>query len=236
MTLLKLEHVAKCYRRGSRVALDDISLTIDAGEMVVVWGERLSGRSTLLRIAAGIETPDDGLVHFDGHDLAERGSEQLGGGISYVRRQLRSQWGRTVLDELVAGRLARNVPRSSAVQKAWRALQRVEVEQFATLEPSELKTEETVRVVIARALASDPRLIVIDEPTIGVDTLKQDDILELLRSLTEDGIAVLASTGEGTGFLGARRVLALDSGKLLGELKPELAPVMDLDRRRRARG
>jgi ABC-type sugar transport system ATPase subunit len=236
MTLLELEHVAKSYRRGSRVALDDVSLAIDAGEMVVVWGERLSGRSTLLRIAAGIETPDTGHVRFEGHDLAERGGEKLGGGISYVRRQLRSQWGHTVLDELVAGRLARNVPRSDAVQKAWRALRRVEAERFATLECAELKTEETVRVVIARALASDPRLIVIDEPTIGVDTLKQDDILKLLRSLADDGIAILASTGEGTGFLGAHRVVALDNGKLHGELKPELAPVMDLDRRRRARG
>jgi len=237
MTLLEFEHVSKRYRRGSRVALDDVSLTIDAGEMVVVWGERQSGRSTLLRIAAGVEQPDAGVVRFAGSDLAARNAEMFGDGISYVRRHLRSQWGRTVLDELVAIRLAQEVTRPNAVQDAWRALQRVEAERCAALEPVELKTEETVRVVIARALVSDPRLIVIDEPTIGVDTLRGDDILGLLRSLADQGIAVLATTGDGTGFLGADRALALDNGKLLGEREPELALVTDLDHhRRRARG
>ena len=79
MTLLELEHVSKRYRRGEHVALDDVSLVIDAGEMVMVWGERRSGRSTLLRIAAGIETPDAGVVRFAGGDLAERRGEVLGG-------------------------------------------------------------------------------------------------------------------------------------------------------------
>ncbi len=73
MSLLELEHVGKSYSRGSHVALDDLSLAIDPGEMVVVWGERQSGRSTLLRIAAGVETPSEGVVRFDGRDLAAAG-------------------------------------------------------------------------------------------------------------------------------------------------------------------
>lgn len=93
-----------------------------------------------------------------------------------------------------------------------------------------------MRVSIARALTREPRLLVVDEPTIGVDPLKQDGILKLLRSLADEGLAVLSSTGEGTGFLGADRVLALDKGKLHGELTPDLAPVENLDRRRQARG
>lgn len=235
MTLLELEHVTKRYRRGSRIALDDASVQIDAGEMVVVWGERMSGRSTLLRVAAGIEMPDAGVVRFDGRSLAERDSEPVVGGISYVRRRMRSQWGRTVLDELVAVGLARGVARSAATQEAWKALKRVEAERCATFEPAELKIEETVRAVIARALIASPRLVVIDEPTAGVDALRQDSILELLRSLADDGIAVLASTGDSVGFLGADRSLALHGGKLVGDLRSELAPVSDLDLRRRAR-
>lgn len=237
MTLLELERVSKRYRRGSRVALDDVLLTIDAGEMVVIWGERQSGRSTLLRIAAGVETPDAGVVRFAGHELTPRNAEKFGEEISYVRRHLRSQWGRTVLDELVAVRLAQKATRPAAVQDAWKALKRVEAEHCAMLEPVELKTEETLRVVIARALLSSPRLIVIDEPTIGVHTLKQDDILDLMRSLANEGVAILATTGTGIDFLGADRVLALDSGRLIGEREPELAPVTELDdHRRRARG
>lgn len=116
------------------------------------------------------------------------------------------------------------------------SLERVGASWCAALAASELKTEEIVRVALARALTSDPRLLVIDEPTIGVDLLKRDDILKLLSSLANDGIAILASTGEGTGLLGADRVLSLSKGKLNGELTPDLASVSDLGHRRRARG
>lgn len=236
MTLLELERVGKSYSRGARVALDEVSLVIDAGEMVVVWGERQSGRSTLLRIAAGIEIPEKGVVRFDEHDLASRGNKLGDDGISYCRREFRPERGPTVLDQLMSSQFARRIPQSLALTHAWRALQRVEAGWCATLATNELKTEEIVRVAVARALTSNPRLLVIDEPTIGVDPLARDDVLKLLRSLADEGIAILASTGEGTGLLGADRVLSLDKGKLNGELTPNLATVSDLSRRRQARG
>ena len=68
-----------------------------------------------------------------------------------------------------------------------------------------------------------------------MDLIARDGILPLLRSIADDGIAILASTGEGTGFLGADRVLALHKGKLRGEITPELAPVTELDRHRQMR-
>lgn len=236
MTLLELEHVGKRYNRGSRVALDDVSMEIHVGEMVVVWGDRQSGRSTLLRIAAGIEGPDTGTVRFAGRPLTARTGKLLGEGIGYCRREFRRNRGPTVLDQLITGQLGRRIPQGVAVAHAWKALERVQAESCADLEAIDLKTDETVRVAIARALTCDPRLLVIDEPTLGVDLLKRDEILKLLRSLADEGIAVLSSTGEGTGFLGADRVLALDEGKLDGELTPDLAPVTDLNRHRQARG
>lgn len=232
MTLLELEHISK--RRESRVVLDDVSLVIDAGEMVVVWGERRSGRSTLLRVAAGIEVMDAGVARFAGRDFAERGSQTLGGGINYCRKVFRPAAGHMVLEHLMTGQFARRAPRATALSCAWRALERVGADHCARLKPSELNTEEVVRVAIARALIADPRLLVIDEPTIGVGLLERDGILSLLRSLADEGIAVLSSTGEGTGVLGADRVLSLDKGKLHGELAPNLAPVTDISRQRRA--
>lgn len=236
MTLLELEHVGKRYNRGSRVALDDVSMEIHAGEMVVVWGERQSGRSTLLRIAAGIEGPDTGMVRFAGRPLTPQPGKLLGEGIGYCRREFRRNRGPTVLDQLITGQLGRRVPQAAALTHAWKALERVQARSCAELAAIDLKTDETVRVAIARALTRNPRLLVIDEPTLGVELLKRDDILKLLRSLADEGIAILSSTGEGTGFLGADRVLALDKGKLEGELTPELAPVTDLNRHRQAQG
>ncbi len=236
MMLLELEHVGKSYSCDSRVALDDVSLVIYASEMVTIWGERRSGRSTLLRLAAGIEAPDTGIVRFAGRDLADRGGEMLGGGISYCRTAFRSSAGQNIVDQLAAGQFGRGIPRPQARSHAWKALERVAAEQCATRIPEELNGEETIRVAIARALTSEPRLLVIDEPTIGVDLLSRDGILELLRSLANEGLAVLTSTGEGTGLLGADRVLSLGKGKLRGETIPELALVSDISHRRKAAG
>jgi ABC-type multidrug transport system ATPase subunit len=236
MALLELERVGKRYKRGSRVALDDVSMEIHAGEMIVVWGERQSGRSTLLRIAAGIETPNIGTVRFEGRDLTARATKVLGDGIGYCRREFRRNRGPTVLDQLTGGQLGRRVSQPEALTNAWRALERVQANSCAELAATDLKTDETARVAIARALTCNPRLLVVDEPTIGVEPPQRDGILKLLRSLADDGIAILSSTGEGTGFLGADRVLALDKGKLHGDLTPDLAPVADLSRHRQARG
>ena len=236
MILLELEHVNKRSRHGERVALDDVSLAIDAGEMVMVWGERRSGRSTLLRVAAGIEAPDTGIVRFAGGDLADRHDEKLGNGISYCRTAFRASAGQQIINQLGATQLARGIPRAEARSRAWDALERVEAQECATRTSEELNGEEIVRVAIARALVCEPRLLIIDEPTIGVDLIARDGILALLRSIADDGTAILGSTGEGTGFLGADRVLALHKGRLRGETAPELAPVADLDRHRQARG
>jgi ABC-type sugar transport system ATPase subunit len=234
--LLELERVGKRYRHGSRVALADVSLAIEAGEMVVVWGERRSGRSTLLRVAAGIEPPDSGVVRFAGRDLARAGGQALANGIGYCRRVFRVSAGQTVLEHLLAAHFARRVPRATALHRSWQALQRVEAEHCASLRASELSRDEVVRVAIARGLGSGPRLLVIDEPTIGVELAERDRILFLLRSLADEGIAVLTSAGEGTGLLGADRVLSLGNGRLRGELMPELAPVTELSRHRRMSG
>lgn len=232
MALLELEHVGK--RRESHVVLDDVSLGLDAGEMVVVWGERRSGRSTLLRVAAGIEPPEAGVVRFAGHDLARRGGQMLGDGISYCRKVFRPSGSRVILEHLMIGQFARRAPRSTALSGVWRALERVGAERCAKLRAEQLSGGEVVRVAIARALTADPLLLVIDEPTIGIELPERDEILSLLRSLADEGIAVLSSAGEGTGLLGADRVLSLGKGKLRGEPVPDPLPVADLGRRQQA--
>lgn len=230
MTMLELEHVTKSYGRlGEHVALRDVSLRIEAGEMVVVWGMRRSGRSTLLRIAAGIEQPDSGVVRFEGRNLGDRHGETLGDGIGYCRKRFTPSEGQLVIDHLITGLIARGVPPSQAGNRARAALERAEIESCAELRPAELDSAETVRAAIARALAFAPRLLLIDEPAIGVDLLARDGILMLLHSLAQQGMAILASTGESTSLSGAR-ALTLSEGELHGQPIGKLAPVVPLRR------
>jgi putative ABC transport system ATP-binding protein len=233
MTLLELERVSRRYGRSSheRIVLRDVSLELDGGELVAVWGLRRSGRSTLLRVAAGIEAPDTGVVRFAGRELDGGGGDELGSGIGYCRRAFRGPEGRVVLDELMVAPLARGVRPSVAHAHSRTALQRCGVEHCATHGLGELDSAEAMRVTIARALTLEPSLLVIDEPTRGVDLIERDGILSLLRSLTEEGIAVLMSAGEATGLSGADRALSLADGELRGSLSPELAPVVSLHRR-----
>jgi energy-coupling factor transporter ATP-binding protein EcfA2 len=232
MSLLALERVTRRMRQGAheRVVLREVSLQLDRGELLAVWGARRSGRSTLLRIAAGIDPPDSGVVCFDGKPLHARGGEALGSGIGYCQRVLRGAESHEVLDELMLGQLALGVPRSAARTRACAALERAGAEHCAAHLMHELDGAESVRVAIARALALSPSLLVIDEPTKGVDLLERDRILALLRSLADEGVGALMSTGESTALAGADRALSLADGELRGSLQPELAPVVPLRR------
>jgi putative ABC transport system ATP-binding protein len=220
--LLELRCVGKAYSRGSRrvEVLREVSLEIDAGELVAVWGERRSGRSTLLAVAAGITSPDTGGVFFEGNDLSARSVTALGGGIGFCHHHPGMAGGRRVIDNVRAGLLGLGVPMPDAQLRVHRALERVGVERCSELEMGDLDAAEAVRVSIACALVLGPRVVVIDEPTKGVDLLVRDEIVLLLRSLASDGIAILVSDGDGSGLCDADRVLSLTGGRLRGETSP----------------
>lgn len=237
MTLLELETVSLRYRHGAheRMVLDDVSLRLERGELVAIWGLRRSGRSTLLRVAAGIQPPDSGVVRFLGRDLAVSDGDELGGGIGYCRLAERGGEAQTVIDELTVGQLARGVPQASARELAFAALERVAASECAARDLHELDSCEAVRVALARALALEPSLLVVDEPTKGVDLLERDHILGLLRSLANENIAVLMCSGEATALAGVDRALSLSAGRLRGSASPEdpsqgLAEVLPLRR------
>jgi ABC-type multidrug transport system ATPase subunit len=231
MGLLELAGVGKRYGRGrlERVALRDVSFELGRGELVAVWGRRNSGRSTLLRVAAGLESPDQGTISLGGRDLNARGGEALRERIRYVRKTYRATEGQLVVDRLVTAQLTRGIRGAHARARAHEALERTDASHCATLKPSELDIAETVLVGVARSLVHQPELLLVDEPTLGVDSSDRDRILSLLRGLADEGVSVLMSVGETTGLSGADRALSLADGELHGELQPaELAPVVKL--------
>jgi ABC-type multidrug transport system ATPase subunit len=230
MTLLALERVCKRHQdaRSERVVLEDVSMSLQAGELVAVLGERGSGRSTLLRIAAGVQPPDSGLVRFAGAELAPPNTSALGDGIGYCSSGLADREAGVVLEELMVAPRIRRVGKSDAQTRARAALERVGAAACAGHPLNELDGAESVRVSIAQALVLEPALLVIDEPVRSVDLLEQGDILQLLRSLADDGIAVLMSVGESTEFSNADRKLLIRDGVLAGSVHPELPSVHQL--------
>ncbi len=233
MSLLELHRVSRHYRQGAHrhIVLREVCLQVERGEMVAIWGARRSGRSTLLRVAAGVEPVNGGAVRFEGADVCARRGQMLGSGIGYCQRTMRGAEAHGVLEQLMVGQLARGIPARVARERAAGALERVAAGQCAARELQGLDAAEQVRVALARALALAPRLLVIDEPVKGVDLLERDAILALLRSLADEGIAVLISAGEATALAGADRALSLADGELRGSLAPELAEVLPLRRR-----
>jgi ABC-type lipoprotein export system ATPase subunit len=229
MSLLELRAVAKRYRSGQRErsVLSDIELQLDAAELAVVWGARRSGRSTLLRIAAGVQAPDAGAVFFEDRPLQER---SVGTGIGYVARRLRAKEEQGVLDQVATVLLARGVGVHEARGRAREALERVGASRCAAMKVSELGGGESLRVAFARTLALEPRVLVVDEPAGTVEISERDDVLGLLRALTREGLAVLASTGEPDQLAGADLALTLRDGRLHGQRREHAGTVLPLRR------
>lgn len=230
MSLLALDGVRKGYGADAAAVLRGVSLQLDAGELAVVWGRRGSGRSTLMRVAAGVQAPDGGSVRFEGHDLFGKGQRLVGAGIGYCHKTLRHGDGHTALDHAMIGLLSRWVAPAAARRRARAALERAGAAHCAEMLPRRLTAAEAVRVAVARTLALEPRLLVIDEPVKGVDLTERDGVLALLRSLADEGIAVLVCTGEASGLSEADRAFALSDGKLRAApaAAPRLAPVVPL--------
>lgn len=227
--MLSVERVSKRYRRGRRefVALREVSMVVGEGEYVVVLGARKSGRSTLLRVAAGLERPDEGSVSFRGVDLS-RGAGVLGRRVCYCRMSFSALEGRAVVEHVEAGLLAQRVSPVAARRAAEAALDRTGTIACAGMFPYELDGGELVRVAIARALAAGPELLVIDDPTAHVGMLQAGGVLSLLRSIADGGVAVLMSTDDAKCLSGADRALSLDGGRLRVEAVAPQAEVVPL--------
>ena len=235
MTLLALEHISKTYVRARRKlrALDDVSLEVGAGEIVGVWGRRFSGRTTLLRIAAGLETPDGGRVLLDGTDVGDHPEGVVRRRIAYCHTSFAPAHAELVVEHVAVPLLALGTRIDRACTRAQAMLDRVGAGACAEMRPHELAQGELVRVVLARALLQQPQLLLIDEPTSGVDLLERDDLLTTLRVIAKDEHVALLLTGSGTAEIaGADRVLSLSEGELQGDAVPQAAEVVPFKRPR----
>lgn len=242
--LLSLRGVGKGYRRGGRWlrVLVDVSLEVDRGELVAVVAARGEGKTTLLKIAAGLELPDAGEVCVGKIDLArcsdEERSRQLGGEIAWVHRG-----GTGVKFEVIdyVGlplAMGRGRGRRNAEVLAMEALERVGAVDCAHQRWEELSNWERVLVGFARGVVGKPRLMIVDDVIEGLGMRRTREAGELLRGLVgELGCGVLMSASDLEVALVADRVWSFERGslKLLSDQTRTHADIIDFSGARQSR-
>ena len=199
--ILQLEGVVKKYRSGDEQlnVLVDFDFTLEAGEFVVVTGPSGAGKSTLLHIAGGLDAPDSGTVAVTGQDVW---SMSTGARAAFRRRNLGFVFQffnlvpmLTAIENVSLPLVLDGVPARSADARAEELLERVGLGDRARHRPAELSGGQMQRVAVARALVARPSIILADEPTGNLDSHSSTEVLELLRSLSEeDGAAVVMVT------------------------------------------
>jgi putative ABC transport system ATP-binding protein len=231
--MLELERVVKHYRSaGEEVrAVDDVSLTVAAGEMVAVQGPSGSGKTTLLLLIAALLAPDRGVIRYRGRVLSalseEQASDYLLGDVGFIYQSFHLMPRVSVLENAAIKLLIGGLGMREAQKRALPWLERVGLGGRLDHTPEQLSGGERQRVAIARALASEPRLILADEPTGNLDSRRSEETVDLLRSIAHERQAgVLLVTHDAQAAALADRRLELRDGKLNGELEREPGDAM----------
>jgi putative ABC transport system ATP-binding protein len=222
MSGLELEGVVRYYRGAAEEvrAVDDVSMTVEPGEMISVLGPSGSGKTTLLLLMAALLLPEAGMIRYGERDLASLSEREVAGylmhdvGFIFQRSHLwpRSSAIRNASEKLVSSGIGVAEARERAVP--W--LERVGLGDRLDYEAARLSGGERQRVAIARVLACEPRLILADEPTGSLDSARSHEIVELLRSIcgSRGAMVVLVTHDRDVAAL-AGRCYNLRDGKLL---------------------
>ncbi|WP_310726438.1 amino acid ABC transporter ATP-binding protein [Streptomyces sp. N2A] len=221
--LIELRGVNKHY--GKLHVLQDIDLTVDRGEVVVVIGPSGSGKSTLCRAINRLETIESGTIELDGRPLPEEGRAlaQLRAEVGMVFQSFNLFAHRTVLDNVMLAPVkVRKKRKDEAARRARELLDRVGLVSQADKYPAQLSGGQQQRVAIARALAMDPKALLFDEPTSALDPEMINEVLEVMRQLAREGMTMVVVTHEmGFARSAANRVVFMADGRIVEDRTPE---------------
>ena len=222
--VLELRGVTKRYPGAPPVeALREVSLRLDAGELVAVVGPSGSGKSTLLHIAGTLDTPSDGRVLVDGQPIDELDDRHLAAlrarRVGFVFQQFHLLPGLTALENVALGLLYGGIPAAERRRRASAVLDRVGLASRAGHLPSQLSGGEKQRVAIARALVGTPAYVLADEPTGNLDSATGAAILALLRDLTRDGATIAVITHDPATAATMPRRLELLDGRVVADAR-----------------
>ncbi len=227
---LLLNHVEHVYGKGTafeKVALYDINLQINEGEFIGLIGHTGSGKSTLIQHLNGLLKPTDGGVYYNGEDINEKGfskkklRSKVGIVFQYPEQQL---FETTVLEDVKFGPKNLGLDNLEMDLRSYEALKQVGIdEDLLDVSPFELSGGQKRRVAIAGVLAMQPEILILDEPTAGLDPQGKDDILDLIEKLHRERkitVIVVSHSMEDMGKY-AERLIVMDSGCIAYDGTPE---------------
>ena len=223
MTLLDADGLVVRY--GARVALDGVSLSVGKGTLVGLLGPNASGKTTLLRALAGLVRPEAGAIRLDGEPIDALGARARARRIAYLEQGAQCHWPLSAERVVALGRLAHQGPWSRPTAADGRAvataMARCDVAALADRPVTTLSGGEAARVLLARALAAEPDILLADEPVSHLDPYHQIGVMEVLRRLADEGALVIAVLHDLS--LAARfcdRLVLLSAGRLAADGPP----------------
>lgn len=192
--LIKVENLTHTYPNGT-TALKDVNLEVKEGEFLAVLGHNGSGKTTLVKHLNGLLAPTEGKITVCGMDTGKHTIYQIGKEVGYVFQNPDHQiFTETVFDEVSFSPRLRGVPESEVKQRVSEALHAVELDGYEQADPFTLSKGERQRVAVASVLSAMPRVIILDEPTTGLDFAEQVKMMNLVRRLNESGHTIIIIT------------------------------------------
>jgi len=220
-SIVRIRDLVKDYRRGSETVrvLDGLSLDIQQGDFVALMGPSGSGKSTLLNLIGGLDRPTSGTLEVDGLRVDELSEGSLGRGradhVGFIFQMCNRLPVLTAERNVELPLLLTNLDREQRMRRVAAALKLVGLEHRARHRPRELSGGQEQRVGIARAIVTDPTLLLCDEPTGDLDRKSGDEILTLLEALNDEyGKTIIMVTHDPHAAERAHRVIHLDKGML----------------------
>jgi putative ABC transport system ATP-binding protein len=218
--LITLRNIRKNYRADNleTAALADVTLQIDAGEFVAVMGPSGCGKSTLLNVVGMIDSPTSGEYLFCGQDVAYWHESRLVVlrklNLGFIFQSFNLIDDLTVYENVELPLLYQNVPRAHRKARVREVLELVDLLPRARHKPAQLSGGQQQRVAVARAVVTDPKLILADEPTGNLDTRNGEEVLGMLDTLNQQGTTILMVTHSHEHAARAQRIVSMVDGRI----------------------